>query len=263
MIDNETIERLKAYLRNGTLPQLARSGQWKFKQKADEFELRGYTVWHRATNREVVNEQKAAEIIALRYKESTNGRDRLFNELKRQYYGISIRDINKFLQNNQTQQMHKPVPTRNPITTPTITRAPMQIWQIDTSEYLNSKKESIWLITIVDCFSKYAWVKALIKHNNKGVSASETKAFIEQVFEEFGAPTILRSDSGVEFEKEFREFIATYAAAHNNWPQHQRGSVYVKNSQGAIERFNRTIKTSAAIYISENAQRGLKVSPHN
>ena len=171
MIDDETINRLKAYLRNGTLPDLVRSGLWKFKQKAAEFELRGDTLWHRDTNREVVNEQKAAEIIAQRYKESTNGRDRMFDELKRQYYGISIRDINKFLQSNPVQQRFKPVPTSNPITQPTITRAPNQIWQMDTTEYVNSKKESIWMITVIDCFSKFAWVKALIKHNNKGVTA--------------------------------------------------------------------------------------------
>jgi len=261
MIDDETINRLKNYLRNGQLPDLARSGQWKFKQKAAEFELRGDTLWHRDTNREVVNEQKAAEIIATRYKDTTNGRDRLFDELKRQYYGISIRDINKFLQSNSVQQQFKPVPTSNPITQPTITRAPNQIWQMDTTEYVNSKKESIWMITVIDCFSKFAWVKALIKHNNKGVTAAETKQFIQQIFEQNGAPSVLRTDNGVEFEGAFREYITEYAAAHGGRPQHQRGSVYVKNSQGAIERFNRTLKTSCAKFVAANAGRGMKVSP--
>lgn len=261
MIDDETINRLKSYLTNGTLPNLARSGVWKFQKKAQEFELRGDTLWHKSTNREVIDEHKAQEIIAQRYKESVNGRDRLFDELKRKYYGISIRDINKFLQNNSTQQQHKPVPQHNPITQPTITRAPMQIWQIDTTEYVNSKKESIWMITLIDCFSKYAWVKALIKHNNKGVSSSETEAFIESVFNDVGAPTILRSDNGVEFEGSFREYIREYAAEHGGKPQHQHGSVYVKNSQGAIERFNRTLKSSCAKYVDANAGRGMKVSP--
>lgn len=90
MIDTETINRLKAYLHDGTLPNLARSGQWHFKKTAEEFKLQGEELRHRATNREVINEQKAAQIIEQRYKESTNGRDWLFNELKRQYYGISI-----------------------------------------------------------------------------------------------------------------------------------------------------------------------------
>mgnify|MGYP001026050613 CR=1 FL=1 len=261
MIDDETINRLKAYLRNGTLPDLVRSGLWKFKQKAAEFELRGDTLWHRDTNREVVNEQKAAEIIAQRYKESTNGRDRMFDELKRQYYGISIRDINKFLQSNPVQQRFKPVPTSNPITQPTITRAPNQIWQMDTTEYVNSKKESIWMITVIDCFSKFAWVKALIKHNNKGVTAAETKEFIQSIFEANGAPSVLRTDNGNEFESSFRQYITEYAAAHGGRPQHQRGSVYVKNSQGAIERFNRTLKTSCAKFCAANAARGMKVAP--
>jgi transposase InsO family protein len=259
MLTDEDINRIIAFHTDGTVPQLARSGIYRFKKHAAKYELRNGELYVPGTNRVVVRPARAMQLIEEAYKRTTMGRDKIFDDLRREYANISIRMINDYLQKNPSHQLHKHVAVNNPITQPTVTKAPNQIWQMDVTEYKVSDKESVYLITIIDCFSKFAWVKSHIKHNNKAITSAETAAFMRTVMTPANHPKILKTDNGVEFEGEFKQFVEEFFQA-NGAPKHIRGGVYVKQSQAQIERFNQNIKQRIARYMTINSGPRLKIN---
>ena len=96
---------------------------------------------------------------------------------------------------------------------------------------INSPDER-YLLSIVDHFSKYGWVVVLPNKKFKTVLKA-----IRQCLKITGKLTLLQTDNGGEFNNELlKSFLE-----HNNI-QYVRGSPYHPQSQGAVERFYRTIQ---------------------
>jgi transposase InsO family protein len=121
------------------------------------------------------------------------------------------------------------------------TYAPFHRLQIDAVQIASSKLKRFrgkhgyrYLLALIDCFTKNAWVWPL-----KTLNIPETLAILEKFFEDEFVPDILQSDNGPQFKNKLLEAVCTelhfkqrYGASET--PQHQ----------GQVERFNKTFKTN-------------------
>ena len=110
-----------------------------------------------------------------------------------------------------------------------------QIWSADLVDMQAFSKENYgvkYLLTIIDVFSKYAWIMPLRTKTGKAI----TEAFADIIRVSGRKPTMLWVDKGTEFyNRTFRKFLED-----NNiciYSKHNEGNAVV------VERFNRTMKT--------------------
>ena len=106
-------------------------------------------------------------------------------------------------------------------------------WAADLVEEQNLKtynKGIRYLLTVVDVFSKYAWVRTLV--NKSGV---EVEKALKSIFKEGRRPLRLQTDDGKEFySKTVNEFLKKQKVHHFSTQGDAKASV--------VERFNRTLK---------------------
>lgn len=108
------------------------------------------------------------------------------------------------------------------------------LWQADLVEmipYAGSNKGYKYLLTVIDCFSKYAWVVPI-----KNKTASEVCRGFEKILSE-RKPNNLHTDNGKEFyNKMFRKLMKNNDINHYSTFSNLKASI--------IERFNRTLKSA-------------------
>lgn len=106
-------------------------------------------------------------------------------------------------------------------------------WQcdlIDMQKYSSFNKGYKHMLTVIDVFSKYAWVKPL-----KTKTAKEISIAMEDIFKLGRIPKHLQSDLGTEFyNEEFKKLMVKYKINHY--------STYSSLKASVVERFNRTLK---------------------
>lgn len=106
-------------------------------------------------------------------------------------------------------------------------------WQcdlIDMKKYSSLNKGYKHMLTVIDVFSKYAWVKPL-----KTKTAKEITLAMEDIIKLGRIPKHLQSDLGTEFyNEEFNKLMVKYKINHY--------STYSSLKASIIERFNRTFK---------------------
>ena len=99
-------------------------------------------------------------------------------------------------------------------------------------EDILSRKGYKWVLTVIDCFSKYVWAYPL-----KSKETNRICELLSQLFSSEGNPKILQSDHGGEFVSTLiRNLMPKLGIRLVN------GSPYSPTTQGQIERFNRTFK---------------------
>ena len=111
-----------------------------------------------------------------------------------------------------------------------------------TGPHPRSSRGNIYILTIVDHFSK--WAEALPIPNHTAVTVA--KMLVTHVLSRFGAPVQLLSDQGAEFESElFAELM--------RWMEVDklRTSPYKPSTNGTVERFHRTLNAMLAKVIDE------------
>jgi transposase InsO family protein len=179
------------------------------------------------------------------------GRDALFAKISREYVGISRRDIESWLKNWETTQIHQPV-KKVKISRPMISTAPMKCWGIDltwlkeinvdsTTTVEKELKDSQCLLTVVDQFSKYGWVRVL-----KNKIAKVVAAALREIIAEAGVPSTIKSDNGSEFiSNEFKAVCSEFNI------KHLTTDTYSPQQNAISERYNRTIKMMVYKYQSE------------
>src|SRR5689334_216055 len=100
---NEYSEIIK-YLTNKTKPDISAS---LFK-KVKDFKLVDNKLHFK--DKSVVPKEQINETLRVQYKKLPFGRDKLFKTLQDKYEGISKSDVVEFLNNSQTNQLHKALP---------------------------------------------------------------------------------------------------------------------------------------------------------
>lgn len=145
---------------------------------------------------------------------------------------IALRDVKVWLSKQLTYTLHKPKRHKFKRSCIVVTDENVQ-WQadlVDLRMYSKQNRGINYLLTIVDCFSKYAWIEFL-----KNKSGDELKRAFESIFEE-EVPSIIQTDNG----KEFLNGSVQSLFKSNNV---QFFSTKDGDTKCAIvERFNRTLK---------------------
>ena len=157
--------------------------------------------------------------------------DTVYSDL--QQPGSFSRKIIRYLRNNKTHSLHKPVRKkfkRRKI----ITRYPGQIVQmdlIDLQKFSGSNSGYRWILVVLDCFSKKIWMRAL-----KRKEGDETASAIRNIFHDMDYPVqSVIFDEGREFLNKDVNMLFTQFNIHSY-------HIKTKIKAGAVERVNKTIK---------------------
>lgn len=102
--------------------------------------------------------------------------------------------------------------------------------------FIRSKRGNIYILGIIDSFSKFIFVKAV-----RNTKSSTTVKVLEDIFATIGNPKVLISDQGTSFTSaEFKNFTNLIGT------KHILNAVATPRANGQIERYNRTILSSLA-----------------
>jgi hypothetical protein len=140
--------------------------------------------------------------------------------------------VTSFLNTIDTYTLHKPI--RKIFKTRRVyVKGIDNQWQADLvemREYSNENNNYNYLLTVIDCFSKYAWAKPIKKKNSEEIVKSFELIFRER------KPSKLQTDKGKEFiNKTFQNYLK-----QNNIIWFSTDSEF---KASIVERFNRTLKT--------------------
>ena len=145
---------------------------------------------------------------------------------------ISIRHAREVLQRDLGYALHKPRRLRFP-TLPVMVFGIDEQWTANLIEVINIAKYNRgyrYLLTVVDVFSKHAWVQPVKTKTCKAVTEAMTK-----ILKGSRKPVRLQTDDGKEFyNKTFQELMKQKDIHHFSTSGNTKASV--------VERFNRTLK---------------------
>lgn len=168
-----------------------------------------------------------------------------------------MKTIKTWLQTQEPYTLHKPVISkfkRNHYNVYGIDH----LWEIDLcdmSMYKTVNDGVTFLLTVIDVFSKYAWVKGL---KNK-TAQSATNAFREILNESGRKPLVIQCDRGLEFNNSTFKSMLTSRNIKLQFPL-----TTSKFKCAVIEAFNKTLKGRMFKYFTlkgENHRRYIDVLP--
>ena len=128
----------------------------------------------------------------------------LYEKCKQKIKNLTLSDIKLWLEEQDSYSLHKTVKykfTRRPILVSHID----DTWQIDLVDMIKLKKQNkgyCYLLTCIDVFSKYAWVKAI--KNKQAMTV--TNAFNSILTSSKRKPNKIHSDKGSEYQIYFKNY---------------------------------------------------------
>ena len=159
------------------------------------------------------------------------GRDTFHAYISRKFMGISRRATLTFLKSQRAYQLQQPV-SRVPHTTSRPAKRPFATWQadlLDMGATPGKPRAYRYILTVLDIFSKYAYAKPLSSKSGRAVARAMASTFTN------GRPRVVQTDNGTEFVNAlFREALGP--------TKHVTSRPYTPQAQGAVERFNGTLK---------------------
>ena len=137
------------------------------------------------------------------------------------------------------QRRHRPSPAkRAPMVTET-TSMPFERIAVDVTEMPTSLKGNNCALVIMDYFSKYVRIYPM--------ADQKTETILEGLLDwvhDFGVPDRLHSDQGRQFESRVFQAMCERLGIHKT-----RTTPYHPESDGMVERFNRTLKDMISKYV--------------
>lgn len=178
----------------------------------------------------------------------TGGRDRLYNNIREHYpqLKISRRMVAYVLADDATHQIHKPLNKRITVR-PIIVQGKAKIAGIDLIDVqklagYNDRKR--YLLTYVDLFSKFCAVRAILNKQQQTVIKA-VEDILDSIKPSWRPKTIL-SDNGGEFGNQLEQRLT------HRGIKLIHSSPYTPQTNGAVERFNRTLKSAIFELFSRN-----------
>ena len=177
---------------------------------------------------------------------------------------LSLPRARKVLQASLAYTLHRPRRRRFP-TLPVVVYGIDEQWAADLVEVQHLARHNRgvrYLLTVIDVFSKYAWVRPLTRKTGAQVQ----KAF-ESIFREGRKPLRLQTDDGKEFyNKTMTALLKRHNIVHFSTKGDTKASV--------VERFNRTLKERLYRYFTAkntlnykqalpDVVRGYNATPHS
>ena len=208
------LEEAKPYITNKTIPVRLTTKRdiQNFKKKWDNITLDNDRLLK--GDKEIILKENIGIFLAKLYNDtqySYVGRDKLFSKIKEKFINVSIRDVNAFLKNHETNQVHLPR-KKVIVSRPVRTKKTNSVWYVDliiinkkkTKKREYGKLDKV-ILTVVNAFSKFAWVKVI-----EGTKDSKTVAKkMKEIFQEESPniPNVIHSDNGGEFKKHFKDLL--------------------------------------------------------
>ncbi|KAF0096631.1 MAG: putative uncharacterized transposon-derived protein F54H12.3-like, partial [bacterium] len=178
----------------------------------------------------------------------------LYKQARAEQPSIRLADVRAFLSAQPAYTLHRPYRKRFKRNL-TVAQGIDYQWQADLAdldELQKANDQSRYLLTVIDVFSRYAWVVPVARKTGAAVRDA-----LREVFRVAGTrrPKHLHTDKGKEF---FNREVAALLRAEN---VHHFAS---ESDQKAalVERFNRTLKLRMAHYLTgANTMRYIDVLP--
>ena len=168
------------------------------------------------------------------------------SKIKQKFYWPGLQsDVRSYIAGCDACSKRKgPIPSK---------RAPMQIVRsgfpmeriaIDIlGELHETPRGNKYIVVIGDYFTK--WTEALPIPNMEACTVA--KVLVENVLCRFGIPQVIHSDQGRQFESNLFQEMCKLLGIHKT-----RTTPYHPQSDGMVERFNRTLAAMLSAYVSEN-----------
>ena len=165
---------------------------------------------------------------------SLGGVRKFFEALRRQGKKVSYKTVQQWLQEEDLYQLHKPKKIKFP-RRPFIVQGMDHLWQADLSDLSSLKKYNDgfrFLLCIIDCFSKFAWVTAV-----KDKTARTLQRAVKEILDSTPRkPLFIQTDKGSEFTNK----------AVRNLLKERHIKFYTSQNEetkaAIVERFQRTYK---------------------
>jgi len=255
--DRALIKQVQLYKRDGTIPKLA-DRNFKDIASAVSLDPNGkITFSNKGVTYEIVPYEDIGEQLDSIMADpalAVCGRDRLYKQIQAlNLLGISWPSVMEYLNKDMVHQTHQHI-RQLKVQKPVIAMSKLdrlEVDLIDMTTWVGSNNSRRYAVSIIDCFSKYAWLLPI------------TQKKAEKVLEVLGpflkehTPKVLQSDNGGEFTNaRMKELL------DNLHIKHITSLPYKPSSNGQVERFNRMIKSMIMQYMAaSNSRRYLDVLP--
>ena len=174
------------------------------------------------------------------------GRSKTEAQVQRRYYWPAWRaDVAREVQRcSECAKYHRGSAPRQTPLTPFCSGEPFEVLSVDvTGPHPKSSKGNEYIITMCDLFSKWAEAVPVRNHTASVVA----QAIMDRIICKFGAPRRILSDQGREFESALFQELCVKLEIDK-----VRTSPYQPSTNGAVERFHRTLNSMLAKTITEN-----------
>ena len=108
---------------------------------------------------------------------------------------------------------------------------------------VTTAKGNRYVLVMVDCFSR--WTETCPLPDKTALAVAD--AFFQHIVYRFGMPMVIHSDQGREFENKAMQELCLLCGSHKT-----RTTPYHPESDGLVERFNRTLLMMLAMFAGEN-----------
>ena len=171
------------------------------------------------------------------------GINQLQRRLREKGINVSAKELQRFLQQELTYTLHKPVKHKF-LTRKVYVNGLDDQWQADLVDMIAYSKHNDnyqYILTVIDCLSKFLWAVPL-----KTKSPKDVKQAFETIFKTSNRiPRKLQTDAGTEFYgKEMQKFLKTNSIHHF--------SSFTEKKASIVERVNRTLKERMWKYFTAN-----------
>ena len=159
-----------------------------------------------------------------------SGAYKFYQEVKNIHPKVTLKKVNEFLKSQDAYTLHKR--TRKPKFRRTLVFKPRDLWQIDLLDMQKYSKENDgyrYICVIIDCFSRYVWVKPLKNKTGKAT----VKALALLLMNE--RPKLIQADQGTEF---FNRDVKRMLEAFGPKLYH----TYTDKKAAIVERVQRTLR---------------------
>ena len=168
--------------------------------------------------------------LAPKFPGSYSGAYKFYQEVKNIHPKVTLKKVNEFLKSQDAYTLHKR--TRKPKFRRTLVFKPRDLWQIDLLDMQKYSKENDgyrYICVIIDCFSRYVWVKPLKNKTGKAT----VKALALLLMNE--RPKLIQADQGTEF---FNRDVKRMLEAFGPKLYH----TYTDKKAAIVERVQRTLR---------------------
>ena len=260
--ENDDIKQVKEWIINGTRPAYTQIkegsyflksiwSQWPRLQLKDDIVVRKWAVlgtdvvfWqaivpfsHRRMVLKYAHDIKASGHLGVK---------KTLSKIRQRYYWPGLHnDVRTYVAGCEKCCKRKsPIPSKHAPMQVVRSGYPMERIAVDIAgEFPVTEKGNKYILVIQDYFSK--WVECFAMPNME--ASTVARIMVNEVVARFGIPNLIHSDQGRQFESAlFKEMCKLLQI------EKTRTTTYHPQSDGMVERFNRTLASMISMFVNEN-----------